>query len=108
VQLHLVKEVEERPVWVAVLAHEKMYTYVTNTGKFRDNDALRNDSYLDRGYAEGFTYEEIGPAEARRLMDHGVGRLDETEHSAALVQWRPDPKPLDPADVLSIAAGYNR
>lgn len=25
-----------------------------------------------------------------------------------LAQWRADPNPLDPVDVLSIAAGYNR
>jgi hypothetical protein len=61
-----------------------------------------------RGYTEGFTYEEIGAAEACRLMDQGVGRLDEAEHSDALAQWHADTKPLDPADVLSIAAGYNR
>jgi len=33
-RLYLVKE-EERLVWVAALAHEVMYSYVANTGKFR-------------------------------------------------------------------------
>jgi hypothetical protein len=102
-KLYLVKE-DERLVWVAALAHETMYSYVANTGKFHDNNALRNDYYIDRW----FTYEEIGPAEARRLIDDGVGTLDEEDHSDALGGWRADPKPLDPADVLSIAAGYNR
>jgi hypothetical protein len=100
-KLYLVKE-EERSVWVAGLAHEMMYVYVANTGKFHDNNALRNDFYMERW----FTYEEIGTAEARRLIDEGVGRLD--EGSEALSRWQADPKPLDPADVLSIAAGYHR
>ena len=102
-QLYVVNE-DERLVWVAALAHEAMYSYVANTGKFHDNNALRNDYYIDRW----FTYEEIGPAEARRLIDDGVGTLDEDDHSDALAGWCADPKPLDPADVLSIAAGYNR
>ena len=102
-KLYLVKE-DERLVWVAALAHEHMYAYVANTGKFHDNNALRNDYYMDRW----FSYEEIGSAEARRLIDQGVGTLDDDDHSDALIEWRADPKPLDPADVLSIAAGYNR
>jgi len=102
-QLYLVTE-EERLVWVAALAHETMYAYVANTGKFHDNNALRNDYYMERD----FSYEEIGPAEARRLIDDGLGRLDEVEEAEDLAVWQADPKPLDPADVLSIAAGYNR
>ena len=102
-QLYLVKE-EGEPLWVAALAHERMYGYVANTGKFHDNNALRNDYYMERD----FTYEEIGPAEARRLIDGGIGRLDDVEEAEILAIWQADPKPLDPADVLSIAAGYNR
>ena len=100
-KLYLVKD-EERLVWVAALAHETMYSYVANTGKFHDNNALRNDFYMERW----FTYEEIGPAEARRLINDGVGTLNETDHADALTRWRADPKPLDPAEVLSIAAGH--
>jgi hypothetical protein len=102
-KLYLVKEAGE-PLWVAALAHETMYAYVANTGKFHDNDALRNDYYMERD----FSYEEIGPAEARRLIDDGLGRLDETEEAEDLAVWQADPKPLEPADVLSIAAGYHR
>jgi hypothetical protein len=104
VKLFLVKE-DEREVWVAALANEHMYGYVANTGKFHDNNALRNDYYMERD----FTYEAIGPAEARRLIDGGIiGRLDEIEEAETLAMWQADPKPLDPADVLSIAAGYHR
>jgi len=103
VKLYLVKE-DERLVWVAALAHERMYAYVANTGMFHDNNALRNDYYMDRW----FSYEAIGSAQARRLIDQGVGTLDEDDLSDALARWTADPKPLDPADVLSIAAGYNR
>ncbi|MFF1822444.1 hypothetical protein ACFVWG_34400 [Kribbella sp. NPDC058245] len=100
-KLFLVKE-DERLVWVAALAHERMYGYVANTGKFHDNNPLRNDYYMERW----FTYVEIGPAEARRLIAQGVGTLDEVEDDEVLVEWRADPQPLDPADVLSMAAGY--
>jgi hypothetical protein len=102
-KLYLVKE-DDRLVWVAALAHERMYGYIANTGKFHDNNALRNDFYMERH----FTYEEIGPAEARRLIDGGIGQLDEVEEDEILAVWQADPNPLDPADVLSIAAGYNR
>ena len=109
-KLYLVKE-EERQVWVAALAHEHMYAYVANTGKFHDNNALRNDYYMERD----FTYEEIGPAEARRLIDEGVGRLD--ERSGALDRWRADPdpsirptcspsRPATTAEVVVTASGF--
>ncbi|WP_433161150.1 hypothetical protein [Kribbella sp. CA-247076] len=102
-KLYLVEE-EGEPRWLAALAHEVMYAYVANTGKFHNHNALRNDYYMERH----FTYEQIGPAEARRLIDDDLGRLDEIEEAEDLAIWQADPKPLDPADVLSIAAGYNR
>jgi hypothetical protein len=89
-------------VWVAALVHEMMCSYVANTGKFHANNALRNDFYAERW----FTYEDIGPAEARRLIAAGVGTLNETDHSEALGRWRADPNPEDPTDVLSMAAGH--
>jgi hypothetical protein len=101
-RLYLVKE-DDRLVWVAALAHEVMYAYVANTGLFHNNNALRNDFYMVRD----FTYEEIGPAEARRLIAQGVGTLDDDEHPTALARWRSDPNPLAPADVLAMAAGFN-
>jgi hypothetical protein len=101
-RLYLVKE-DDRLVWVAALAHEVMYAYVANTGLFHNNNALRNDFYMVRD----FTYEEIGPAEARRLIAQGVGTLDDDEHPTALAKWRSDPNPLAPADVLAMAAGFN-
>lgn len=102
-KLYVVKE-EGDARWVAALAHERMYAYVANTGKFHDHNALRNDYYMERH----FEYEEIGPADARRLIDEGLGRLDELEEAEDLAIWQSDPKPLDPTDVLSIAAGYRR
>jgi|SRR4029079_11815549 len=101
-RLYLVKE-DDRLVWVAALAHEVMYAYVANTGMFHNNNALRNDFYMVRD----FTYQEIGPAEARRLIAQGVGTLDDDEHPTALAKWRSDPNPLAPADVLAMAAGFN-
>ena len=101
-KLYLVKE-DDDPRWVAALAHERMYGYVANTGKFHDNNALRNDYYMERD----FTYEEIGPAEARRLIDAGVGRLDEAEEGEMVAVWQSDPRPLSVADVLAMAAAAN-
>ncbi|GAA1589009.1 hypothetical protein GCM10009804_51410 [Kribbella hippodromi] len=100
-KLYLVRE-DERRLWVAALAHEHMYSYVPNTGKFHDNNALRNDYYMERR----FSYEPIGPAEARRLIGEDVGLLSPNLRADVLDRWRADPSPLDPADVLSIAAGY--
>jgi hypothetical protein len=100
VKLYLVKE-DDDPRWVAALAHERMYGYVANTGKFHENNALRNDYYMDRD----FSYEEIGPAEARRLIDDGIGRLDEDEEAEMLAAWQADPRPLSVTDVLAMAAG---
>ncbi|MFF0264275.1 hypothetical protein [Kribbella sp. NPDC004536] len=102
-KLYLVRE-DEREVWVAALAHERMYSYVANTGMFHDNGALRNDFYMERD----FTYEPIGAAEARRLIEGGVGTLDEEEYADVLDEWRSDTKGLAAADVLSMAAGSDR
>lgn len=94
---------DDRLVWVAVLAHENMYGYVANTGRFHDNNALRNDFYMDRH----FSYEEIGIAEARRLIETEVESLDKEEYAEVLVEWRGDLKSLDPTETLSMAAGHN-
>lgn len=102
-KLYLVKDEEEEPVWVAALAHETMYAYVANTGKFHDNNALRNDFYIDRV----FTYEPIGTAEARRWISQGLGTFNDTDDQDALAKWHADPNPLPPADVLAMAAGSN-
>jgi hypothetical protein len=101
-KLYLVKE-DDRPVCVAALAHENMYGYVANTGKFHDNNALRNDFYMERD----FSYEEISIAEARRLIENGIGLLDEEEYAEVLEEWRADPKALDPGEAFSMAAGIN-
>ena len=78
-KLYLVKE-RDRSVWVAAVAHETMYAYVGNTGKFHDNNALRNDFSMERH----FTYEEVGSAEARRLIDSVITPSDEAEFAEPL------------------------
>ncbi|MFI5712416.1 hypothetical protein [Kribbella sp. NPDC051620] len=88
---------------MAALASEKMYGYVPNTGKFHDNNALRNDFYMERY----FSYEPIGSAEARRLIDNVITPMDEADYADALTRWRADPNPLTPTEVLSMAAGFN-
>ncbi|GAA0961560.1 hypothetical protein GCM10009554_78230 [Kribbella koreensis] len=101
-KLYLVKH-EGEPVWVAALANETMYGYVPNTGMFHDNNALRNDFYMERY----FSYEPIGSAEARRLINDVITPFDEDDYADALAEWRADPTPLNPAEVLSMAAGFN-
>jgi hypothetical protein len=101
-KLYLATE-DGQPVWVAALANETMYGYVPNTGKFHDNNALRNDFYRERD----FSYQEIGSAEARRLIDNEITPFDEEDYAEPLARWRADPKALDPAEVLSMAAGFN-
>jgi hypothetical protein len=101
-KLYLVKH-EDESVWVAALAHETMYGYVPNTGKFHDNNALRNDFYMERY----FSYEPIGSAEARRLIDKVITPFDEDDYAEVQAEWRADPNPLDPTEVLSMAAGFN-
>jgi hypothetical protein len=98
-KLYLVKDEAGEALWVAALAHETMYTYVANTGKFHDNNALRNDYYMVRR----FTYEPIGAADARRWIAEGLGTLD--DDNTALAKWEADTKPLPTADVLAMAAG---
>ena len=53
--MQLVTE-DERLVRAAALARETMY--VANTGRFHDDDAVRNDYSMDRWFA----HQEIGPA----------------------------------------------
>ena len=78
-KLYLVKD-EERSIWVAALAHETIYGSVATTGKFHDNNALRNDFSMERH----FTYEEVGSAEARRLIDSVITPFDEAEYAEPL------------------------
>ncbi|MEV8375705.1 hypothetical protein AB0P21_23415 [Kribbella sp. NPDC056861] len=99
-RLFLVKD-GERLVWVAALAHEHLYSYVGNTGFFHDNNALRNDYYMDFD----FEYEEIDITRAKALIAAGVGQLDESVRADALAMWRSDPRPMTPGDVFAAVAG---
>lgn len=101
-KLFLVKE-GQRQVWVAALANENMYSYVGNTGRFHDNNALRNDFYME----QHFEYEELTIAEAEELISAGVGTIDESERADALSKWRSDTASLAPHDVFQMAAGSN-
>lgn len=101
-KLYLVSK-DGRPLWVAALAHENMYGYVQNTGFFHDNNALRNDFYIDNR----FGYEEIDITRAKTLIAEGIGQADESHHADALAKWRADPRPLAPNDVYAAVAGLN-
>lgn len=102
-KLYLVTKGDRR-LWVAALAHENMYGYVQNTGFFHDNNALRNDFYMDNR----FEYEEIDIIRAKALMAEGVGQADETTHADALANWRADTRALTPGDVFAAVAGLTR
>jgi hypothetical protein len=96
-KLFLVTDVEERrPLWVAALTGEHMYCFVQNTGRFHDNNALRNDYYMDRE----LEYRQVGVTEARELIAQGVGQADETAMERPLTRWREDPG-LQPEEVFA-------
>jgi len=54
-KLYVVKE-DERPVWVAAVVGEDVWTYVANTGKFHRNDGARHDYF----FLNELQYLEIG------------------------------------------------
>lgn len=87
---------DQRPLWVAALSGEHMYCFVQNTGRFQDNNALRNDFYLDRE----LEYRPIGVTEARTLVADGLGHADEEAMDRALARWRDDPG-LQPDDIYA-------
>jgi hypothetical protein len=93
-RLYLVKD-GERELWVAALVDEDVWTYVGNTGKFHRNEGARHDYY----FLNELEYVEIGIAEARRLIQAGVGTVDEQEFPDSARRWREDTQPMD-ADVV--------
>ncbi|WP_328327548.1 hypothetical protein OHA70_01220 [Kribbella sp. NBC_00382] len=102
-RLYLVTK-DGRRLWVAALAHENMYGYVQNTGFFHDNNALRNDFYIDNR----FQYEAIDIPRAKTLIAEGVGQADETTQADAVATWRSDPRPLTPTDIYAAVTGLAR
>src|SRR2546429_423014 len=98
-KLYLVKE-DDRLVWVAALAHEVMYAYVANTGKFHYDEGARHAYF----FLNGMQYVDIGIAEAKRLMAAGVGTLDEVESADSLRRWWDDPEGMDPEVVFASLA----
>jgi hypothetical protein len=88
---------DDTTLWVAALGGEHLYCYVQNTGRFHDNNALRNDYYMERE----LSYQPIGVAEARELIADGVGLADEQQMERALARWRGDPGALAPEDVFT-------
>lgn len=89
-RLYLVKD-GERPLWVAALVDEDVWTYVANTGKFHRNDGLRHDFFMLNELA----YNEIGVTEARRLIAEGLGTLDEEQYADPLQRWRADQEAME-------------
>jgi hypothetical protein len=94
----LVTDVEEdRRLWVAALTGEHMYTYVQNTGRFHDNNALRNDYFMVRE----LDYRSISVTEAHELIADGVGQADEDLMDLPLANWRRDPDALQAEEVFA-------
>ncbi|SRR6266508_4587941 len=89
-----------RTLWLAAAVGEDIYTYVPNTAKFHRNSGLRDDYVM----ARELQYDEVGLAEARRLLDGGLPPLDEDGMADPLREWRADPEPLDPETVFAAAS----
>jgi hypothetical protein len=83
-------------VGVAVLAGDRLYRYVANTGRFHEDDALRYDFFQDRQH----DYERISVIRAQYLISRGIGRLDPVDHAEALTRWTADPTSLDPTEAF--------
>ncbi|TDW87125.1 hypothetical protein EV137_5197 [Kribbella pratensis] len=98
-RLFLVKD-GETELWVAALVDEDVWTYVGNTGKFHYNEGARHDYY----FLNGLQYVDIGIAEAKRLIQAGVGTVDEDELPDSVHRWREDPKGMDPDVVFASMA----
>jgi hypothetical protein len=89
-----------RSVWVAALIDEDVWTYVANTGKFHRNEGVRED-YFMLNRAE---YSEIGISEARRLLDTGVGTVDERRFPDSVPGWRDDREAMETEIVFASLA----
>lgn len=102
-RLYLVTQ-RDRQVWVAALIDEDVWTYVGNTRKFHLNDGVRHDFFM-LNEAE---YSEIGISEAKRLIDSGVGLVDEQRNPDLVQRWREDREAMDAEIVFaSLAADLN-
>jgi hypothetical protein len=98
-RLFLVTE-GERQVWVAALIDEDVWTYVANTGKFHRNEGVRED-YFMTNHAE---YSEIGISEAGRLIDIGVGSVDERRFHDSVQDWQDDREAMESEIVFASLA----
>lgn len=87
----------ERRLWVAALVDEDVWTYIGNTGKFHRNEGARHDYY----FLNGMQYVDIGIAEAKRLIQAGVGLVDEQELPDSARRWREDTEGMDPEVVFA-------
>jgi hypothetical protein len=90
-----------REVWVAALIDEDVWTYVANTGNFHRNEGVRDDYFM----LNEADYREIGITEAKRLIEAGVGMVDEGQARDSVEGWREDREAMG-ADVVfaSLAA----
>jgi hypothetical protein len=90
----------EAQLWVAALVDEDVWTYVGNTGRFHRNEGARYDYY----FLNELEYVEIGIAEAQRLIQAGVGMVDEQEFADSVQRWRADPDGMHPEVVFASMA----
>jgi len=98
-RLFLVKD-GERELWVAALVDEDVWTYVANTGKFHRNEGARHDYY----FLNELQFADIGIAEAKRLIQAGVGTVDEQELAESVRGWRDDAKGMDAEVIFATTA----
>jgi hypothetical protein len=98
-RLYLVSQGDRR-IWVAALIDNDVWTYVTNTGRFHRNEGVGDDFFM-RNVAD---YTEIGITEARRMIEAGVGTVDEEKDRDSVQEWRGDREAMDADTVFASLA----
>lgn len=74
-----------------------LYVFVPNTGRFHLNHALTTDFFFDQ---EVHDFEPIAPERAARHVADGTGHIDERTNGWIVEEYRADPSPIDPAQIL--------
>ncbi|MGC4939154.1 hypothetical protein [Kribbella sp. DT2] len=99
-RLFVIKDDDGSDLWVAAVIDQDVWTYVANTGKFHLNEGAREDFF----FLSELEFQDIGIAEAQRLIAVGVGTVDEQQTPDSVRRWRADETPMDPEIVFASMA----
>jgi hypothetical protein len=99
-RLFVIKNEDGSDLWVAAVIDQDVWTYVANTGKFHRNEGASNDFF----FHNELEFQDIGIADARRLIASGVGTVDEQRTPDSVSRWREDQSAMDPEVVFASMA----